>query len=187
MIDSQTRTPSRTGEILARVNSLAEAHPSPEAYWTELLRLMSSVVGGTSAQFWQHNGESYAPLIRVGTGHEWVQLVQPFVQEAFQTHLPSIGQFAADSNTAPGHCCLLIPFLDHKRWVGIASLVTEYDGVNRSEAHLAILAAIAERVNRGTILNNFSLSLDELTKAQDARLEAPSRIERRYIPWKRTA
>ena len=145
MIDSQTRPPSRTGEILARVNSLAEACPSHEAYWIELLRLMSSVVGGVSAQFWQHNGENLVPLIRDGTGHEWGQLEQPFVQEAFQTLLPSIGQFAADSATALSHCCLLVPFLDHERCLGIASLVTVYEGVNRSEAHLAILSAIAER------------------------------------------
>ena len=170
MIDSQTRTPSRTGEILARVNSLAEAHPSHEAYWTELLRLMSSVVGGTSAQFWQHNGESLVPLVLDGAGGEWGQLEQPFVQEAFQTLLPSIGQFATETDTVPSHCCLLVPFLDHERCLGIASLVTKYEGVNRSEAHLAILSAIAERVNRGTILSNFSYSLDELAKARDARL-----------------
>lgn len=155
-------SPSQTAEILHHVDAIANSAPSNASYFSQLLQLMTSVVGDDSGHLWQPAGDEIEPMVRVGDEGEWTKQERAVALEVSRTLAPTIFCLDPVSYTDSIAYCLSVPIALQQQCVAVASLNTPASSPQIADAYLAILAAMTERIGKSYILNEYGRTSREL-------------------------
>lgn len=163
-------------QLLLRIDNLTEQSiESNEAFFSQLLNLLSHSVGATKGTIWQYESEK---------AKVWVQAVselekrsgldqdeEDYVSNCFKENPTANFRFTEphrEFEFGLNRCYLVVPLFDHKQCIAMVSLIAYVGESADAVARLELLRSASDRLRKSYLMEHYANANQELVRLKKA-------------------